>query len=123
METEKVTEFIEILKAVLLSLMSAIALVAVFALVKQLASLPDKIILPVNLTIKAVAIFIGCAGSLRGSRGWIRGIIVGLVFTCLSGLLFGLVGGDFAFTWLLIVEVVFGAVTGGLSGAFAVNLR
>ena len=123
METEKVAEFIEILKAVLLSLMSAIALVSVFALVKQLASFPDKIILPVNLTIKAVAIFVGCAGALRGSRGLLRGIIVGLIFTCLSGLLFGLVGGDFAFTWLLIVEVVFGAVAGGLSGAVAVNLR
>ena len=123
METEKVAEFIEILKAVLLSLMSAIALVSVFALVKQLASLPDKVVLPVNLTIKAVAIFVGCVGALRGSKGLIRGIIVGVVFTCLSGLLFALVGGDFAFTWLLVVEVLFGVVAGGLSGAFSVNLR
>ena len=123
MESEKVTEFIEIVKAVVLSLAIALVAVSVFALIALAVTVSEKVILPVNLTIKAVAIFVGCVGALRGSRGLIRGGIVGLVFTCLSGLLFGLVGGDFTFTWLLIVEVLFGAVAGGLSGAFAVNLR
>ncbi|MBR2341176.1 MAG: TIGR04086 family membrane protein, partial [Clostridia bacterium] len=89
----------------------------------HITALPDKLILPINLTIKAVSVFVGCVCSLRGQRGWLRGIAVGLAFTCLSGLLFGLVGGGFAFTWLLIVEILFGAVIGALSGMFAVNLR
>lgn len=123
MDNEKTLEFIEVVKAVVLSLACALALVAVFALVMQVASLPSKVILPVNLTIKGVAIFAACVTCLRGNKGWLRGLTVGLAFTALSGLLFGLVGGGFAFTWLLIVEVLFGALAGALSGAFAVNLR
>jgi putative membrane protein (TIGR04086 family) len=123
MDNEKLMECIEILKAVTLSLACALVATSVFALIGLVVNVSQKALLPVNLTIKAVSIFLGCAVALRGSRGLLRGIIVGLAFTCLSGLLFGLVGGGLAFSWLLILEVVFGVIAGGLSGAFAVNLR
>lgn len=123
MDNEKITELSEVVKAVLIALVSALVLTSAFALVLQVTALPDKLILPINLTIKAVSVFVGCVCSLRGQNGWVRGMLVGLAFTCLSGLLFALIGGDFAFTWLLIVEVVFGLVAGSLSGMFSVNLR
>lgn len=123
MNNEKITEISEVIKAVLLALVSALVLTSAFALVLEVTALPDKFILPVNLTIKALSVFVGCAVSLRGQKGWSRGMLVGFAFTCLSGLLFALVGGDFAFTWLLIVEVLFGLIAGSLSGMFSVNLR
>ena len=123
MENEKITQISEGIKAVVIALACALVLTSAFALIMQVASLPDKLILPINLTIKAVSVFVGCASSLRGQNGWLRGMAVGLAFTCLSGLLFGLVGGDFAFSWLLIVEVLFGLTAGSLSGMFSVNLR
>lgn len=123
MDNEKITEISEGIKAVLIAIICALVLTSAFALILHITALPDKLILPINLTIKAVSVFVGCVCSLRGQRGWLRGIAVGLAFTCLSGLLFGLVGGGFAFTWLLIVEILFGAVIGALSGMFAVNLR
>ena len=123
MDNEKITEISEGIKAVLIAIICALVLTSAFALILHITALPDKLILPINLTIKAVSVFVGCVCSLRGQRGWLRGIAVGLAFTCLSGLLFGLVGGGFAFTWLLIVEILFGAVIGALSGMFSVNLR
>lgn len=123
MDNEKITEIAEGVKAVLIAIVCALVLTSIFALIMQIATLPNKVILPVNLTIKAVSVFTGCAVSLRGEKGWLRGMLVGFAFTCLSGLLFGLVGGDFSLTWLLIVEVLFGAVIGALSGMFSVNLR
>ena len=123
MDNEKLTEISEGVKAVLIAIVCALVLTSGFALIMQVTALPDKMILPVNLTIKAVSVFTGCALSLRGEKGWLRGMLVGLAFTCLSGLLFGLVGGDFAFSWLLIVEVLFGLIAGALSGMFSVNLR
>jgi putative membrane protein (TIGR04086 family) len=116
-------EISEGVKAVLIAIICALVLTSAFALIMQVAALSNKVILPVNLTIKAVSVFVGCVCALRGQRGWLRGLAVGLAFTCLSGLLFALVGGEFSFTWLLIVEVLFGAVIGALSGMFSVNLR
>ena len=123
MDNEKIAEIAEGIKAVLIAIVCALILTSIFALIMQVTAMPDKIILPVNLTIKAASVFTGCAVSLRGQKGWLRGMFVGLAFTCLSGLLFGLVGGDFAFSWLLIVEVLFGLIAGALSGMFSVNLR
>ena len=123
MDNEKITEISEGVKAVLIAIVCSLVLTSIFALIMQVTAMPDKIILPVNLTIKAASVFVGCAVSLRGQKGWLRGMLVGLAFTCLSGLLFGLVGGGFSFTWLLIVEVLFGLIAGALSGMFSVNLR
>ena len=123
MDNEKLVEFIEVVKAVALAVVCALVGVSGFSLIGLAVTVSEKVVLPVNLTIKAVSIFVGCAVALRGSKGLLRGVIAGLVFTCVSGLLFSLVGGDFTFTWLLVVEVLFGAIAGGLSGAFAVNLR
>ena len=123
MDNEKVVEIFEGVKAVLIAIVCALVLTSAFALIMQVTAMSDKVILPVNLTIKAASVFVGCALSLRGQKGWLRGMLVGLAFTCLSGLLFGLLGGDFAFSWLLIVEVLFGLIAGALSGMFAVNFR
>ena len=123
MDNEKITEISEVIKATLIAIVCALVLTSAFALIMQATAMSDKLVLPVNLTIKAAAVFVGCALSLRGQKGWLRGMFVGLAFTCLSGLLFSLVGGDFSFSWLLIVEVLFGLITGALSGVFAVNLR
>ncbi len=123
MDSEKLTEISEGVKAVFIAIICALVLTSAFALIMQVFALPNKVILPVNLTIKTVSVFVGCVCSLRGQKGWLRGIAVGLAFTCLSGLLFALVGGSFAFTWLLIVEILFGGVIGALSGVFSVNLR
>ncbi len=123
MQTESGLNFFQTLKAALISAACALVLAVAFAIVLKFSSFPDKIILPVNLCIKAVAVFVGCLCSLRGEKGWLRGGIAGLIFTFVSGLLFAIVGGDFAFSWLLIVEVLFGFVAGALSGIFAVNIK
>ena len=123
MDNETITQISESIKAVLIAIVCSLVLTSVFALILGITSLPDKLILPINLTIKAVSVFVGCALSLRGRNGWLRGMAIGFAFTCLSGLLFGLVGGDFAFSWLLLVEVLFGLIAGSLSGMFSVNLR
>ena len=123
MDNEKITEIAEGIKAVLIAIVCALVLTSAIARIMHVTAMPDKMILPVNLTIKAASVFVGCALSLRGQKGWLRGMFVGLAFTCLSGLLFGLLGGDFAFSWLLIVEVLFGLIAGALSGMFSVNFR
>ena len=123
MQTETGLNFFQTLKAAIIAVACALVLTVTFAVVLKFSSLPDKIILPVNLCIKAISVLVGCLCALRGEKGWLRGGIAGLIFTFLSGLLFSFVGGGASFSWLLIVEVLFGFVAGALAGIFAVNIK
>ncbi len=123
MQSESLSSIFQIVKATLFSALCALLLTVVFAVALNLTALSDKVILPVNVCIRAVAIFIGCLFSLRGEKGWLRGGIVGVLFTFVSGALFATIGGEYSLSWLLVVEVGFGFVAGALAGIFAVNVR
>ena len=123
MQSENLSNMFQMLRATLLAVLCSLVLTLLFSVVLNFTNFSDKIILPVNLSIRAISIFLGCAWFLRGVKGWLRGMVVGLAFTFLSGLLFSFLGGGLAWTWLLLVEVLYGAVSGALSGIFAVNYR
>ena len=89
----------------------------------KFASLSDSVIKPVNQFIKVFAILFGCFFALRGEKGWLKGIAVGLLTVMLTYLVFAMVGGDFSMSWLIVAELAFGAVAGLLSGIIAVNVR
>ena len=123
MQNEKVSDFFQMVRATCLAVLCSLCLCLAFSVVLNCTNIGDKWILPINFCIRAIAVFLGCAWFLRGEKGWLRGGIVGLMFTFLSGLTFALVGGGVELSWLLIVEVLFGVVSGSLSGIFAVNFR
>ena len=123
MQNESLSNVFQIVKATLFAAVTAFLLTLVFAVVIYLCEFGDKILLPVNVCIRVVAIFIGCFFSLRGEMGWLRGGIVGVLFTFVSGALFSAIGGAYGFSWWLILEVTFGFVAGALAGIFAVNVK
>ena len=127
MYNETQTSFLSValsaLKAALLALAVCFALAFGFAAILRVTSLPDKIILPVNETLKAVAIFFGCTFCVKGSRGFLKGALAGALVIALSYLAFSAVGSNFSVSWLIALEFLFGIVVGGASGAFSVNIR
>ena len=94
----------------------------VFALVLSLTDLGDGVIRPVNQFIKLAAVFCGVVISVKGEKGFLKGLAIGLAATVLSFLVFGLIGGGLSFGWAILIDLVCGAVMGGLSGAISVNL-
>lgn len=60
--------------------------------------------------------------SVKGEKGFLKGLAIGLAATVLSFLVFGLIGGGLSFGWAILIDLVCGAVMGGLSGAISVNL-
>ena len=123
MQTESSLTMFQTLKAALVAAACALVLAVGFALVLKISSFSDKVILPVNLCIKAVSIFVGCLCSLRGEKGWLKGGAAALGFTALSYLAFSALGGDFSLSWLIFAELLWTAGAGVLSGMIAVNLR
>ena len=79
--------------------------------------------MPVNETLKAAAIFLGSLGFIKGEKGLLKGAIAGVFTVMLSYLAFSALGGSFALSWLILLELLLAVVVGGLCGGVAVNLR
>ncbi|MBS1314743.1 MAG: TIGR04086 family membrane protein [Firmicutes bacterium] len=109
-------------RGVSLAIIVCLAAVLIFALVIQFTGLPESVIMPVNQFIKVLAIFIGCFFSLRGSKGWLKGGLVGLIAGGLTFLLFALLGG-FPSGLRILWDLLFCVGVGILSGIISVNLK
>ena len=109
-------------RGVSLAIIVCLAAVLIFALMIQFTGLPESVIMPVNQFIKVLAIFIGCFFSLRGSKGWLKGGLVGLIAGGLTFLLFALLGG-FPSGLRILWDLLFCVGVGILSGIISVNLK
>ncbi len=112
-----------VVKGLLLALACSLFFTVIFACVLRYGGLSSKVVYPVNQGIKVVSIALGALVFIRGEKGWLKGLGVGLLFTALSYLVFSAIGGDFSLSWLIFVEVALGAFSGALCGVIAVNLR
>ena len=113
----------QIVKGTGIAVLFALVATVLFSFILRLTPVPDSVIMPVDQCIKALAVLFGCLFSLRGEKGWLKGIAVGMLTVALTGFVFSAVARDFSFSLLLLAEFAFGAVAGLLSGIVAVNLR
>ena len=113
----------QIIKAVGFALAISLLYAVIFATVLRAIPISDKAIYPINQTAKQLFIFISAFLFIKGDKGFLKGIAVGLIFTALSYLTFSSLGGDFSLSWLLIIEVVLSTATGLLGGVLAVNCK
>ena len=113
----------QILKGALLALAFSFLMTVIFANVLRFTPLPDKVIYPVNQTVKVLSIALGVLVFIRGEKGFLKGIAVALIFTALSYLAFSAIGGDFSLSWLIFAELFIAILSGIICGAVAVNLR
>ena len=122
-ETTTGSVLFHIIKGVGLALAFSFLATVVFASILQFSPLPDKIIYPVNQTVKVVAVILGALVCVRGEKGLIQGLAIGGLFTALSYLTFSALGGDFSLSWLIFAELALALFAGAVSGAIAVNLK
>ena len=122
MRSENSTLF-QIVKGTGIAVLFALVATVLFSFILRLTPVPDSVIMPVDQCIKALAVLFGCLFSLRGEKGWLKGLAVGMLTVALTGFVFSAVARDFSFSLLLLAEFAFGAVAGLLSGIVAVNLR
>lgn len=122
MENERTGSGIfQIIKGVAFALFCAFLSAVTFAVVLRTNRIADKAIYPINQTIKILCVCIGSLVFIRGEKGYLKGIAVGLLFSALSYLTFSSLGGDFSLSWLLIAELLLTALAGLIGGALGVN--
>ncbi len=115
---------LEIVKAVMIALVLSLLLVLLAAFIIKIANLDSGVVGILNQIIRSVSILVSCVFALRlRGNGWIRGIIVGVLYSLLAYVVFSLIGGKFSFDLTLLNNVVLGAASGLLSGMIAMFVR
>ena len=117
------TFFGEILRAVVISVISVLTGILIFSVVVKTALLNGEIIKTVNQFIKTISIFLGCFFAIKKDKGLIKGIIVGVVFTIVVYTLFAIMGSGFSLGGAFFIDLAFCIAIGLISGVIAVNLR
>ena len=107
-----------LLKGVLLAVAVTLALVAVFALVISLVSVPDGAVRGVNQGIKLLAIILGVRAAVaRGSEGGVtRGALVGLLYMAVGVLVYALLSAQKLSATAYLADLLLGVAAGGLTG-------
>lgn len=128
--SEAVTEkkggyILEMVKALVLSLIFTLVLVLLAALLVWACDIPENVIPIINQIIKGVSILIPALICLRlPGSGWIRGLLFGILYIALTEFIFALLNSGNGFTWGIHIlnDVAIGSITGLISGILAVNV-
>ncbi|MCL2847966.1 MAG: TIGR04086 family membrane protein [Firmicutes bacterium] len=116
---------LEIVKAVVVAVILSLASILILAFLIPAINISNEALPIINQVIKGVVILVACLVALRlPKNGWLRGIIVGLVYVLIAFILFSLLAGaSFDFGLTLLNDIALGAVTGLLSGIIASLIR
>lgn len=116
--------FITLLKGTLTSISMCLVLVLIFAFILRFIAIPDSAIKPINQIIKCLSILFGSFMALKKNKqmGLITGLIVGILFTVISFLVFSLLDGHIELSKTLVNDIFFGAVIGAICGIIAVSV-
>lgn len=124
LEVKNKSFILDIFKGVVYSIAISLVLILLFAVLIRFLNIPDSFIMPTNQAIKIVSIFLGCFWALRGTdKGFLKGILIGLIYSILSYILFSILCGNFKFGFTTISDLIFSLVLGGICGILSVNIK
>ena len=78
---------------------------------------------PVNQVFKILSIVVGGLIFIRGDKGWLKGIIYGLIAVIVTYLLYGAIAHSLSISWKFAIEILLGVVSGAITGIIAVNIK
>ncbi len=124
-ETTKKSGFLQILKGAIFAVSISLVGILLFALLIKFTNLNEKWILPINQVIKIVSIFFGIMLAFnRGTnKGFLKGMLIGFIYTVLAYVVFSILARQFSFTLNSITDMIFGAIIGGISGIIVINIK
>lgn len=116
--------YFEIVKAVIISVIISLILILVAAFAIKIFSIESSIIPIINQVIKGISILLSALVCLKlPNNGWLRGIILGVLYIIFAFIIFSLLDGEFKIGLCLLNDIALGAISGLISGIIAVNIR
>lgn len=123
MSVELKNFFSNVIKGVLLSVLTMLCGILLFAVIVKLCLLSSFVIKGVNQFLKAISLFIGCFFCVRGKFGLVKGAFIGLFFAITVYLLFALLGAKTVSFIAVLLDVAFGLIAGSIFGILGVNRK
>ena len=115
-----------IIRGACIAVSISLMLILLFALIIKFLNINDSWILPINQIIKIVSIFIGtffALGNHNRQKGFLKGGLIGIIYTILAYSVFSILAGKFSFTLTSLTDMIFGGIIGGVCGIIVVNIR
>jgi putative membrane protein (TIGR04086 family) len=114
-----------IIRGSLFAVATSLVAILIFAFIIKLTSISDNLIDPVNQAIKGISILMGCFYAFKdvSSNGLIKGILIGIMYTILSFVIFSILNGEFSLSKVLFNDLLFSTVIGAICGIIAVNFK
>ena len=122
---DKKASILGVLKGVLVAVCVSIVGVLAFALVYKFVQMGDTTIKIVNQIIKVVSVVLGVNVALKSdrSKGAIKGLLVGAIYSVVAYAVFGLLSATFTFSISILFDILFAGLVGLIAGIFLVNLK
>ena len=112
------------LKALFVSLIITFACIILFAFIIKWASLPDKMISPVNMAIKAISVFFGAMVLTKNStKGMLQGLLFAGLYTLFAFIIFSILAQKLTLGLGLVADLAFAIVVGAIGGMVGVNVK
>lgn len=120
---EKKNLLLSILSGTIVAISVTLVLILLFALLIRFCNISDSWIFPVNQIIKVISMFVGGVVFLKKhqSKGFFKGLILGLSYYILSYIVFSILQGGFAFSLSNIYDLILTTLMGGIIGIIVVN--
>ena len=115
--------FFMIIKGAGLALALSLLFTVIFACILRVTESSGSFVYPITQVLKVLSAIIGSIAFVRGEKGWLKGVGIGLVFTALSYLAFSSLGGDFSLSWLILFELFLTCLASAFGGILAVNWK
>ena len=113
--------FFDVMKTVLIALIFSSVFILGLSLLIGFVPLDGKVLVAVNQGVKVISLLLASLLCFKEkSKGAIKGILIGLIYSLLSWLLFGTVQDSLNFTLSTLIDVSVGAVMGLICGCITV---
>lgn len=111
-----------VLKAISFAIIFTLIGLVILTVLVTITDISEVAIKGINQFIKIVSVFIGCMFSFDKNKGYIKGLICGVIYTCAVYLIFLIFGGNLTFK-SFIIDLVCSGIVGFISGIIAVNVK
>ena len=114
-----------LLKGAFVAVSFSLVLILVFALLIKYFNISESLILPINQGIKIVSIFMGIMTAFNRytTRGFVKGFLIGVIYTILAYLIFSILAKEFSYSLTSFTDSLFGGIIGGISGIIVANIK
>ena len=122
---DKKANILGVLKGVLVAVCISIVGVLLFAVVYKFVAMNGTTIKIVNQVIKVLSVLLGVNVALKGNKtkGAIKGILIGAIYSIVAYAIFGLLSSTFTFNLSILYDAIFAGLVGLIAGVFLVNLK